>query len=717
MHHRWRERAADLARVGPGDRALDVATGTGDLAIELARRAAREVVGLDFSERDARARAARRRRTLALRGGQRAGRCPTRTTRSTPRRSASGRATSPTSTAGCAEMARVVRPGGRVVVLEITTPQRPPLSLVLPALVRPRRAAARPRSPATPTPTPTCRAPCGASRTARSWAAQLAARRAAPTCAGSSPRAGSSPSTSGRARERPRHRRSSARCSPRAARSWRGCSSAPRSGSREIAGGPRRRRSARHAGGTLAAGGKRLRPVLVFLCGGATPTATTWCAAGVAVELLHMATLVHDDVLDRAPLRRGRPTVFADGGPRRRHGHRRPPLLARVRRAGRDRQRRRRARALGRLLGARARRADAARRRLVDGRDRASATSSAAAEDGAACSRRPAGWARCSATPGERRADALGALRRRGSAWRSRSSTTCSTSPGPPERTGKPRGTDLLDGTVTLPLILARERDPELSGARPARCAEEAEAVCDRIAATGALDEARERGARRTSPRRSGALRRPRPAGPARRARSACGGRRGRAVRLARVARSPREDRAGVERARRSGRSRPPCSRASGACSRGPARRRRGRAPRRSSSTVSWVKTPSRQHVAVRAVEQDAPVLRRRPPPTRRGRRARSRTRGRRAGPAAARPADAGRLGLGQRALVGEVDDLDRLAARERHTLREMPLSPCASISSILCHLYRKRGAQLEKKFDGLSGYLVETPITQLPWA
>src|SRR3990170_3796072 len=49
MHHRWRARAADLARVGPGDRALDVATGTGDLAIELARRGA-EVTGLDFSE-------------------------------------------------------------------------------------------------------------------------------------------------------------------------------------------------------------------------------------------------------------------------------------------------------------------------------------------------------------------------------------------------------------------------------------------------------------------------------------------------------------------------------------------------------------------------------------------------------------------------------------------------------------------------------------------
>src|SRR5213596_4073775 len=52
LHHRWRERAADLAAVGPGDRALDVATGTGDLAIELARRVGPEgsVIGSDFSE-------------------------------------------------------------------------------------------------------------------------------------------------------------------------------------------------------------------------------------------------------------------------------------------------------------------------------------------------------------------------------------------------------------------------------------------------------------------------------------------------------------------------------------------------------------------------------------------------------------------------------------------------------------------------------------------
>ena len=52
LHHRWRERAADLAGLKPGDRALDVATGTGDLAVELARRVAPggEVIGSDFSQ-------------------------------------------------------------------------------------------------------------------------------------------------------------------------------------------------------------------------------------------------------------------------------------------------------------------------------------------------------------------------------------------------------------------------------------------------------------------------------------------------------------------------------------------------------------------------------------------------------------------------------------------------------------------------------------------
>lgn len=70
-------------------------------------------------------------------------------------------------------------------------------------------------------------------------------------------------------------------------------------------------------GTTLAAGGKRLRPLLVFLC--AAPErglSDGHHAAAVAVELVHMATLVHDDVLDGAVLRRGQPTVVASHGPR-----------------------------------------------------------------------------------------------------------------------------------------------------------------------------------------------------------------------------------------------------------------------------------------------------------------------------------------------------------------------------------------------------------------
>jgi geranylgeranyl pyrophosphate synthase len=64
---------------------------------------------------------------------------------------------------------------------------------------------------------------------------------------------------------------------------------------------------------------------------------------------------------------------------------------------------------------------------------------------------------------------------------------------GPAERTGKHRGTDLLDGTVTLPLIEARERDGDLASLdlRLVTTPEQAEALCDRIAATGALEVAR----------------------------------------------------------------------------------------------------------------------------------------------------------------------------------------------------------------------------------
>src|SRR4051812_484902 len=68
-----------------------------------------------------------------------------------------------------------------------------------------------------------------------------------------------------------------------------------------------------HAGATIAAGGKRLRPLLVFLAAG-DGQAEGLVRAATAVELVHSATLVHDDVLDAAALRRGMPTVVASGG-------------------------------------------------------------------------------------------------------------------------------------------------------------------------------------------------------------------------------------------------------------------------------------------------------------------------------------------------------------------------------------------------------------------
>ena len=67
------------------------------------------------------------------------------------------------------------------------------------------------------------------------------------------------------------------------------------------------------AAATLAAGGKRLRPMLVLLCAGEAGGEAAVRAA-TAIELVHMATLVHDDVIDQAPLRRGVPTVAATSG-------------------------------------------------------------------------------------------------------------------------------------------------------------------------------------------------------------------------------------------------------------------------------------------------------------------------------------------------------------------------------------------------------------------
>jgi len=63
----------------------------------------------------------------------------------------------------------------------------------------------------------------------------------------------------------------------------------------------------------LAAGGKRLRPLLVFLA--TPPSEPANVAAGVAVELVHMATLVHDDLIDGAAFRRGRASAWQEFGP------------------------------------------------------------------------------------------------------------------------------------------------------------------------------------------------------------------------------------------------------------------------------------------------------------------------------------------------------------------------------------------------------------------
>jgi demethylmenaquinone methyltransferase/2-methoxy-6-polyprenyl-1,4-benzoquinol methylase len=131
LHHRWRARAADLADLAPGDSALDVACGTGDLAIELARRVGPdgEVIGSDFSEEmleRARAKAAGA-REIAWQWGN-ALELPYASGRFQAATVGFGARNFSDLDRGLAEMTRVVKPGGRVVVLEITTPRRPPLS-------------------------------------------------------------------------------------------------------------------------------------------------------------------------------------------------------------------------------------------------------------------------------------------------------------------------------------------------------------------------------------------------------------------------------------------------------------------------------------------------------------------------------------------------------------------------------------------------------------
>jgi geranylgeranyl pyrophosphate synthase len=242
-----------------------------------------------------------------------------------------------------------------------------------------------------------------------------------------------------------------------------------------------------HARATIAAGGKRLRPMLVFLAAGADAPDDDegLVRAAAAVELVHSATLVHDDVLDGADLRRGRPTVVAAAG-------------------------REMAVAVGDLLFARAFAELVRNGRVDEVRVLSRASSSLAAGE---LLQREDAWradvsverylhrcelktarlfeaaCRLGALEASGPADALGAFGTHiGLAFQLLDDVLDVS--GPAERTGKNRGTDLLDGTVTLPYILARERDPAIPEPRAITPAD-ADAVCDRIAATGALEDVR----------------------------------------------------------------------------------------------------------------------------------------------------------------------------------------------------------------------------------
>jgi geranylgeranyl pyrophosphate synthase len=248
----------------------------------------------------------------------------------------------------------------------------------------------------------------------------------------------------------------------------------------------------RHAALTLSAGGKRMRPLLVFLCAGAADS-DELVSAAAAVELLHMATLVHDDVLDRAELRRGRPTVFVAGG---RHAAAASGdfLFSRAFAELTTTQRAEAVRALSEASSALARgelmqRADAWSPSVTAERYLARCTLKTARLFAAACEL----GARLG-DPGDEGAAYLAAYGELvGLAFQILDDVL--DVEGPAERTGKHRGTDLLDGTVTLPLIVARERDPALArlDLRSIQGSGDAAAVCDRVAATGAPDEARAR--------------------------------------------------------------------------------------------------------------------------------------------------------------------------------------------------------------------------------
>lgn len=257
------------------------------------------------------------------------------------------------------------------------------------------------------------------------------------------------------------------------------------------------------AAGTLAAGGKRLRPLLVFCCAPASLRADADVVrAAAAVEMVHMATLVHDDLLDGATLRRGHVTVAHARGPEAavQVGDflfaRAFAELAATGSAAAVRELA--ATAVDLSLGELAQERAAHRLDLQEGDYLDRCHRKTASLFAAAC--------RLGAMLGgtdeevQERLASFGASV--GMAFQIFDDILDVA--GAPTATGKRRGADLRDGTVTLPVILALRHDPGLAGAiASARGDADIDALCDRLARHPGTEEARTRALRYVSDARA----------------------------------------------------------------------------------------------------------------------------------------------------------------------------------------------------------------------
>ena len=242
---------------------------------------------------------------------------------------------------------------------------------------------------------------------------------------------------------------------------------------------------------TLSAGGKRVRPLLTLLCARrGEPAGEPVLRGAAAVELLHMATLVHDDVLDRAELRRGRPTV----------AHRYGPAIAVS--AGNFLL----ARAFSELVGAGVPAAVDLLSATAVGLSQGEVLQRAEAYDVSIgpeayvrrCERKTADLFSAACALGALLSgapEAAGAVgeygRLIGLAFQVFDDILdCS---GDEETTGKRPGTDVRDGTITLPLLYALQARPDLAETlgRPGAGDADVGAVLRAVMETGALERAR----------------------------------------------------------------------------------------------------------------------------------------------------------------------------------------------------------------------------------